>query len=436
MSTIPLSPGYDEPYKEALANMTGAQSKYSQDYLFYLHILSHCKVIFDTSLPAPAGMNFMYDHYCLYINPYDIALEPDKDGHYPKDSKGNELLSIPGFNSLPLEQRLGVLKHEILHILHNHIGRRQDRSHEAFNISADCAINQQITRTHLPEECIFPDNLPVAPGKKAEPNMTAEQYYSLLNFQDNDGNGSSSCSGSGTPPPTGDHSKWADSKGDKELAKDIAKNMTEKAITQTQKSRGNVPSDIDQILNLLTNIREVDWRNALRRIAGAKPAHTRRSFMRSDRRQPHMAHIKGRVKDRICEIAIIGDESGSVSDHELSDAISECLNICKLLETPLWYCPVDTQAHTPHKLTSSARTFKRVACGGTQLAPALDMLYSKHIHFNALVVITDGEICNSDIDHFATSKRPVIWLITSDGRIPDHVSSYPSMKSFKLKAQK
>ena len=430
----PLLPGYDEGFKDAVANMTSQNSKYSQDYLFYLHVLSQCKVIFDTSLPSIAGMNFMYDHFCLYINPYDIELEQNKAGKYPKDKQGKELKSTPGFNSLTLEQRLGVLKHELLHILHNHIGRRQDRDHRAFNIASDCAINQQITATHLPEGCITIDNLPVAPTKKAEPNMTAEQYYDILNFSD-DPNDESGQGSSGTPPP-GDHSKWGESKGDSELAKDIAKSMVDQAITQTQKSRGNIPSGIDQILELLSNNREVDWRNVLKRIAGSKPSNVRRSYMRSDRRQPHMAHINGRVKDRICEIAIIGDESGSVSDTELSAALTECRNICKTLDTPIWYCPVDSQAHLPHRLTATARSFKRSACGGTVLAPALDMLKEKHINFNALVVITDGCICDTDIDKFASSKRPVIWLITSQGEIPAHISSYPTMKAFKLKGAK
>ena len=437
MSKTPLPPNYDEPFKEAVANMTAATSKYSADYLFYLHILGQCKVIYDADLPAPAAMNFMYDHYCIYINPLvTIPIEPNPDGNYPKDKHGNEIKSTPGFNGLSLEHRLGVIKHEILHILHNHIGRRQERNHEGFNIAADCAINQQIVKSHLPEECIFPENLPVAPGKVAAPNLTAEQYYSLLNFsEDGSGSGSGGACSFGPPPP-GDHSKWDDSKGDQGLAKDIAKTLVEKAINQTQKSRGNLPVDIDQVLTLLTTTREVDWRNVLRKFAGSKPSNIRRSYLRSDRRQPHMAHIKGRVKDRICEIAIIGDESGSVSDKELSEALSECRNICKTLGTPVWYVPVDTQAHEPHRLTASARSFKRVACGGTVLAPALDKLYEKKIAFNALVVITDGGIRDSDIDHFATSKRPTIWLITSNGEIPKHISSYPSMKVFKLKAPK
>jgi predicted metal-dependent peptidase len=428
----PLPADHRKGLDECLANMF-SNPKYV-DYLFYAHVVGQCKIIFDTSMQAPAGVNFMYDHYNLYINPLDeIPLEPDQDGNYPKDDQGNELKSIPGFNGMSLEHRMGVMKHEMLHVINMHVSRREDRDHQGFNIAADCAINQLIERTHLPDACIYPDQFPGHDKSNPVPSdLTAEQYYELLPFDDGNCNNPSFGQGSGSGV-LDDHSKWAESKGDTELQEDISKNMLDRAISETQKSKGNIPSNISQWLDNLTKKREVDWRQVLRRLAGNKRANTRKTLMRRDRRLPDFNWIKGKTKDRIGEVVIVGDESGSVSDSELTDAIGECVHICKTLNTPIWYVPVDSQAHKPIQLKSNQTNFQRSACGGTVLAPALDKIHESHIPYNALVVITDGYIDDSDVDAFASTRKPVIFLITSEGVIPDATSQYSNIRTFKLK---
>lgn len=433
---IPLPVDHRRGLDEALANMFSNPT--FNDYLFYAHIIGQCKIIFETGMQAPAGVNFQYDHYNLYINPLEqIPIQPDKDGNYPKNKSGKEIKFIPGFNGMTLHERMGVLKHEMLHVINMHTARKEDRDHTGFNYAADCAINQMIDRKHLPDGAIYPDNFPGKPGTKIPNNLTAEQYYELLNFDESDNNGSGSCScpGSGNGSPIDDHSKWEESQGDKELQEDISKNMLDKAINETNKSRGTVPSQISEWLNNLTKKREVDWRQVLRRLAGNKKANTRKTLLRRDRRLPDHNWIKGKTKDRIGEVVIVGDESGSVSDSELTAAIGECVHICKTLATPIWYVPVDSQAHKPHLLKSNQTNFKRSACGGTILAPAIDKIHESKINYNALVVITDGYIDNSDVDAFAATKRPVIFLITSEGTIPDRIAKHSNIRVFKLKSQ-
>lgn len=415
-------------FDEALSNML-SNSTYSQDYLFYVHVIGQCKVIFDTTLQAPAGVNFMHDHYNLYINPFDIDLKQD-DGSYPQDDKGNEIKSIPGFNSLPLEQRMGVLKHECLHIINSHITRKEERDHQGFNIAADCAINQLIERSHLPDKCIFPDQFPSHDGRPVPEDLIAEQYYELLKTDENNNKNGGSGSAQGL---VDDHSKWEEFQGDADLADDISKSMLEKAVAQTQKSKGSVPSQLAEWLSNLTKNREVDWRQVFKRLTGNKKSNTRKTLMRRDRRLPDFNWIKGKTKNRIGVPVIIGDESGSVSDSELTAAIAECLHICKTLSTDLWYVPVDYHAHDPHIITSSQRSFKRSACGGTELAPALAKIHEKKIPYNALVIITDNHIDESDIDAFLSTGKPVIWLITSHGTVLHPKQTQGRSRAFKLK---
>lgn len=422
-------------FDEAIANLF-SNLKYAPNYLFYGHMVGQCRVVFDTTMQAPAGVNFMHDHFNLYINPNDqwVEIDPAKltGKHKPKTrttADGKTEALIPGFNSsIPLEQRLGILKHEMLHILYNHMRRKGDRDHQGFNIASDCAINQMIERQHLPAQCIFPDQFPSESGK-VPPNLTAEQYYELLRKDDSDGNGS----GSGSGECVDDHSKWGDSQGDGELSEDIAKGMAERATSNTQKARGNVPSELSEWLSLLSRKREITWQQLLRNITGNKRVGIRKTILRPDRRLPNSEWIKGRTKDRRYDVAVVSDTSGSVSDSALLALWGEIKNICELTQTGIYLVQVDTVAAKPEVLTKNTKVIKRKACGGTYLTPGIEALKKAKISFDCLVVTTDGFLDTSDIHNFSKLNKKVIWLVEAEGNIMPEMQQN-GMVAFKLKA--
>ena len=383
-------------FEETLVQMLAYGSSYSREYCFYGYLISQCKISIDADLPAPAGVSFSHDHYTLHISP-----------------------TI--FNVLPIEQRIGVLKHEMLHILNNHVFRAESQNleHLPFNYSSDCAINQDITRTHLPEGVIYPDNFPSS--KKVPKGLNAEQYYELLDE-------------SKLPPElpdgAGDHDIWQTSEGI-EIVKDIlTEKMMQKAFAETSKAKGDLPSNYSQWLDVFSGHSKLNWKQILRRIVGNKRANTRKVLPRPYRRNPNATYLKGTVKDRIFELLFVADVSGSVGSDELVEAITETIHICKLTNTPSTLIQVDTQAHKPEKLSANTRKFERKACGGTILAPALDTAKEYHIKYDAVVVLTDGYIDESDVEAYAATGKRVIWLITSGGTIRD------SMNTGKMQAVK
>ena len=137
-------------------DMSSVASSLSRDYIYYMHMLAQCKVI-TTEQVQTMGVSFHRDHFRMYVN-YDF------------------------FMKMKPEERLGVLKHEMLHILNGHLTFKKDESkdHTMMNIATDCAINQMIIRHHLPEGCILPNTLPVKEGVVVPENLTGEQYYGLL----------------------------------------------------------------------------------------------------------------------------------------------------------------------------------------------------------------------------------------------------------------
>ena len=75
--------------------------------------------------------------------------------------------------SLPPEQQVAVLEHELRHILHHHLERRGDRDLVRWNLACDLAINGDIP--HLPTNALRPPRHLV--GK------TAEEIYERLPAQ-------------------------------------------------------------------------------------------------------------------------------------------------------------------------------------------------------------------------------------------------------------
>jgi len=402
-----------EGLDHTLANMF-SNTNYQQDYVFYGHMIGQCSIIIE-DMSAAAAVSFQLDHYNLHINPTK-------------------------FDEFTLEQQLACLKHEMLHILNGHVMRKEDRNHIAFNYATDCAINQLINPNHLGQGWILPANFP---SKKKVPNdLSSEQYYEMIDKdqlpedEPQDGEDEGEGNGGGNPQPGngqgGGHQKWNESQGDEDLQKDVTKNMIEKAVNQTQKSRGDIPSQISNYLDMFTRKAELNWKKVLRGIVGNKKVNTRKTIMRRDRRNPNFAHIKGKTKDRMFDLLLISDVSGSVSDTALLALWGEVRHICDITKTPVKLIQVDTRPAKPMELAKKSKIIQRQAAGGTYLSPALDMAHKHKIPYNAIVVTTDGYLDSSDVKKFEELHIPVIWLVEKNGHIMDEMNC-GRMKAFKLK---
>ena len=400
-----LPPNYRDGFNETLASMISVKSSLSSTYLYYAHMVVQCTPVFSTSIET-AGVHFDLDHFILTINPNF-------------------------FNPLPLEQRCGILKHEMEHILFGHLARFRDMDNfKKWNYATDCALNQFIDRSHLPSGAIYPDNLPVRQGCKAKDKVNSEQYYDIIDDSQIPDDPNGQCSTGAKP--FDDHGQWQQSNiPSEELQKEITKAMAEKSANETIKARGTLPSSYEDWLSINSNKQQINWQNVLRNICGNKRTNSRRTIMRQDRRFPCREDLRGKTKDRTFNILLVGDESGSVSDTELTQGIGEVLNIANLTKSDLDYIAIDTQAHAPIKLKKTQRNFKRQARGGTILHPAIDMAKKHKVDYQAVVVITDGELYSFDVEHFSRIGKRVIWLITSQGsKMPE--MEHGLMSAYKL----
>jgi predicted metal-dependent peptidase len=414
-----------------------SNAEYRASYLFYAHIIGQCSIKIDREMPAPAGVSLSVDHYNLYINPDE-------------------------FDQYTLKERLAILKHEALHILYGHVGDRGlGKNPVCWNISTDCALNQHIDQEHLPECAILPKPLQEKTGIVVPMGQSAEFYYELLKSelqqhqqkqpsqqnqgnQSGDGQGQSQSSqqsqsqsnvfdslGSGKSMDT--HKTWDESVGDKDLQKDLSKRMIERAQTETLKGKGTIPAACADWIELHSRRSEVNWKRVLRGIVGHKLVGTRSTIMRLDRRFPNREDLRGKTRDRMFNLLVVVDVSGSMSPAAINTTLAEVRNICDITKTDVDLIQVDTVAYEPEKLSKKTLSITRRGAGGTFLSVALDKAREKKIDYQAVVVLTDGGLYHKDISAFAELNKRVIWLIESTGTVLERMNT-GKMQAFKLTA--
>ncbi len=401
--------------------------EYRNDYLFYAHMIGQCSIKIEPNLPSCAGVAFSIDHYNLYIN-------PEK------------------FDEFTLVERLAVLKHEMLHILYGHLERKDDRVHLPWNISTDCAMNQHINKDHLPKVGVTPETLGKKLNKTVPKNQSSEFYYDFLKEEmenqkqkeENQNKDNGDQQGDGGHQGQGEqslqdmaqgmdsHETWQQSVGDGDLQQDMTKKMIERAQEDTIKNKGNVPSQCSDWLEMVTRKSELDWKKVLRGITGNKRVGKRSTIMRTDRRFPHREDLRGKTRDRIFNLLVIADVSGSMSDTAVLTTLAEVRHVCDLTRTDVDLIQIDTEAYQPEKLGKKTKLVERKGAGGTYLSPALEMARKHKIEFNAVIVLTDGGLYSNEIQEFEKLGKKVIWLIEPNGQIMDAMNS-SRMKAFKLK---
>ena len=376
----------------------------NQDYVslsFYSFIISKMKVQISKDVPT-AGVGW-------YNNMYNLVINPEF------------------FSGLTVDERIGVLIHEALHAMLKHNFRQGERDQKLFNIAADIALNQLIhSPAVLPKEALFPSTF------KFEENLTAEGYYELLKQeqekqeqekQNAEENGESwDGPSSGNPDITeggesiimDDHSKWAE--GDIDSAEaELARATMEKIVKEAiDKSRGNLPNGISQILDIWSRKAKISWKKVLKRYISSKKGSKIGTIKRKDRRQPGRKDIRGKKTFFDTPTVIVGlDVSGSMSDEEIYSGLSEIAEVCKVTHSDLNIVQIDTNIQGTEEFNPKQKSFVRKGCGGTDMSEMARYLTKNKIQYDVLIMISDLFIEDVGTHPDWRLKKPTIWLNTS-----------------------
>jgi predicted metal-dependent peptidase len=334
-----------------------------------------------------------------------------------------ELAINPSFwEPLPMEQKVGILKHELLHIGFFHLVNFTKYSNKkVLNIAMDLEINQYIERSWLPEGGMFLDTFPELDlEERAGTRYYYDKLMELMQEQEETmqcimnaiSNGESECElPNGEKIQIPDHD-WEEveelDEATQKLIESQTKHIVEQVADQVQKSRGTVPGEFAEILERLKHIDppKFDWKGYMRRFAGRSiKTYTKKSRRKYNKRLPDNPGLK--IKRHKHILAAI-DTSGSVSTNELKEFLSELYHMKKTgSEVTIIEC--DTAISYIGKFDPK-KDLEIHGRGGTDFQPVIDYYNEHQKEYSCLFYFTDGE-CSAP----EGAKGNILWVLSSRG---------------------
>jgi len=355
---------------------------------------------------------------------------------------GKQYDIVMGYNpnflrSLSPRQRQGVVKHEMYHLIFQHIFSRApgDKHYQTlWNWATDMAINSIIGAENLPDACIIPGKASINPatGKeitgpyadyiKSAPKMQSSDHYfdELRKIEEEEqkkGNSNSIQVAVGQGLNSiDDHGAWDNiPKEVQEQLRDAVRGMAESAAKKAQRSNswGSVPHEIQEIINKLLS-HEIDWRSILRQFIGRCRTMDRNSTIkRINKKVPYL--FPGYVRKYMANFACFIDQSGSMSDEDISMLFSELEGFAQQTEIEVFHfdTEIDENSRTTWKKGRPFPPAHRTRCGGTNFQAVADFCNRPENRgkWAGIVLLTDGYA--PKMGQIIGSK--VIWVITEHG---------------------
>ena len=322
------------------------------------------------------------------------------------------------WNSLDSDfKKIGLLKHELLHICFNHLIERDEfPDHELHNIAADVEINQYIDPVYYPSDDLllpstFPElNLPLKAGTK--------EYYKLLQQAKKDG---TSPSLNAMLDDAGElHPTWKEfdelSEADKRLVKAQIDHQIKTLVESQDRSRGLIPSELESYINGLFEEKapSYDWKGYFRRFFGSSSkVYTKKTRRKLNKRFEENPALKIKPKKKI----LIGiDTSGSVSEKDLIEFFSE---INHMYKTGISITIAEGDATIQRIYEYEGKLPENVrGRGGTNMNLFIEY-FNEHKQYNSLIILTDGAIGEKTVNTF----KPMLMVLCSSGETIETVQS-------------
>ena len=312
-----------------------------------------------------------------------------------KDTLQFKMLYNPDFFEDMEERKVkGVLIHEFYHLIFKHVTSRRPENIPmiVWNIATDLAINSMIGADNLPENCCIPG------GKQFEDyplGKTAEFYLEMMKDDEQFGNGKGGFKDMEGEDGSDlgnfdDHGGWDELTDDeRQMVEERAKDIMEKAAKDANNSGrgwGSVSNGIKRDIMERLKTR-VNWKKVLRAFIGAAQRADKSNTMRRINRRFPYIHA-GRKVNRVANIAISIDQSGSVSDQELNAFFNELNKLSELATFTV--IPFDTQVAEDKVYVwkkGEKRKWDRVMYGGTCFDAPTE--YVNKGNFDGHIVLTD-----------------------------------------------
>lgn len=326
---------------------------------------------------------------------------------------------------LDIDETVFLVGHEVGHCIYEHFLRRGDRDPKLWNMAGDYKINAMLVRENIGR--LIDKVTPLYDKKYATDEWYTENVYDDLVEQ------------GAAPEQTIDvHLEVGDGSGDNEgdsgdqkgkgkkptISRDDAKAISDElknAVIQAAQSvgAGNLPGDIKRMIGELTEPK-MDWRQMIR-VSLESNLVSDFTFMRPNRKsQFSNVILPGMKRDQQIDIAIGLDVSGSISQQDATDFLSEVQGIMDQFESykiRIWCFDTEVSGYDEftHEDGRSITEFQLTGGGGTDFEPNWTFMKEREIEPDQFIMFTDGEPWGSwgDADYCDT-----LFLIKNSYRKP------------------
>ena len=343
---------------------------------------------------------------CLLSHPFfayllmglEEKLDPDLPAVAATDGK-TLFIQPEGFLKLSDDERVGVLAHEAYHLALGHPARTGARNHKLWSMACDYQVNHCVAEDGL--------KLPSWVLRSAKyDKMPSEAVYEDLLRRAKQVSGDGLC----------DASSWG-SKDDKGQAKYDKEEWTDKIASAAEAARiaGKLPASVGSLIEGLLHPK-LDWRSMLQEYIQAA---VKNDYRRSPPNKHHLwrGMILPSTYGEEVEVGVAIDTSGSISDKELVDFLSEVRGIMSQFDgykIHIWQCDAVVQNYTVVSAIEGELPTKIKGRGGTDFRPVFAAVQEQAIDLPILVYFTDGEGAFPD----SPPGYQVLWVLTRDTEVP------------------
>lgn len=316
-----------------------------------------------------------------------------------------------------------LILHETYHKLFKHLTTWEHLYKDdpkLANMACDYVINLMISDENRDLFAVMPkdaegNNIGLLDEKFR--NMDTAQVYKILK-QDQEQNGSDASNtpneGAGLDEHDWEGAQEMDADEQRELAQEIDQAIRQGALTAGKVGSGGNRA-IDQLLQP-----EVNWREVMREFI----TETCRGTDDSTWRQPSRRHMAmgilrpSGITERVGELVIAIDTSGSIGQQELTKCLSEIKGVCDTVKPEsvrilYWDTKVCSEevygdvAGACGSLEQLTQTTKPKGGGGTNVQCVPDHIQANNINAQAVIVLTDGYLGGD----WGAWTMPLLWGI-------------------------
>jgi predicted metal-dependent peptidase len=350
-----------------------------------------------------------------------ISLNKELDKNIPTacvtpDNINVKLKVNPEFwSGLDDKTKLGILKHELLHIAFFHLNN-WDRfeNKRVYNMAADLEINQYINSDMKGDTW---DGLEIRGPEFKHLNLADKQgtayYYGKLmeEIKNNPEGNIAKMAGEGGDIMIDIEGIEGMSEAEKKLiGKQIDHQLKEIAedLKNRSKNRGLIPAEMQAYIDSLFEIIEpvIDWKSYLRRFNSMSTM----VYTKKTRRKPNKRFGEGpalKIKQKKRTLVAI-DTSGSINNDDLVEFFNEIYHIYKS-GTYVDIVECDAKIQRVYEYKGERENIDVKGRGGTDFEPVMVYLSENRNKYANLIYLTDG-VCSPPETQ---PIKPILWVHSS-----------------------